>query len=163
MPSVNYPDTPDVLNAIAAYLQTMTYQDAVTLVYSGTKAGRYKDVTGVLENNGVAGEVYGNLDGSERYEFGGFIRDTQSFFVLSLVGMDNANNAEIVIAQVRDANMALFQKHATLGDTGNVTSCRIKPGSGKFLNVFRAGKEYRGHVYELEVTSDWYEQGGIQS
>ena len=89
------------------------------------------------------------------------MRDTQSFYVLSMVDITNGNTAETLIAQTRDAIMPKFAKHAALEDVGNVLLAKYKPSSGRFLNVFRAGREYRAHVFEVEVLSNWVSQGGF--
>lgn len=151
------PSTNALADAIAAYLQNMVYSGTSTPVYSHVQKGRKKDVSDLVPPNGtnVIAEVYGNLDDSQRHTLGGKMRDTQSFFVLSIVDMTDGNVAETLIMNVRDAIMPTFAQHVQLGGAGNALVAKYKQGSGRFLPVFRSAKDYRAHLMELLVVSDW--------
>jgi len=101
-------------------------------------------------------EVYANKDDSQRHAFGGKIWDEQTWFLLSLVGLDNAQAAETLIYAVRDALVQPFQTHATLGNAGSVFHAQLKPGTGRFLKVLRNGQWLRAHLVEVMSRSEWF-------
>lgn len=172
----NASNTLAVANALVGYLQAATYPNTSTPVYSsfvaptgatipGVQLGEFKDYIADLTANGAACcEVYGNQDDSELHAFGGNMWDTQTFYILSLVSLDNANQAEQAIFKVRDAIIVPFTQHVQLGGAGNVWDARYKPKSGKFIKIPRDGKHwYRAHVFEIIVKSEWYVPGFIQA
>jgi hypothetical protein len=156
MPIATTPNTLSVAQAIAAYGQALTYPGGGT-VYSGVSIGEMKDITEKIVVSGSAClEVYANSDDSQHLAFGGKVRDDQSWYLLSLVNMDDAAAAEALIYQVRDALIQPFQAHATLGNAGNVFHSQIKSGSGRFLRVFRNGQWLRAHLIEVQTISEWF-------
>lgn len=154
MPVLTAPDTPAIANAIVGYGQTLAYPDT-TLVYKECQLGEIKDIVDNVAGGNACLEVYANLDDSQRHAFGGRIHDDQTWFLLSLVSLDNAEAAELLIYRVRDALVAPFQQHATLGNAGNVFHAQIKSGSGKFLKVFRNGVWLRAHLIEVLTKQEW--------
>lgn len=156
------PDTVDVATQIAVYLTGLLDTNS-NPIYTAGQIGEYKSLALLLPANGanVIFEVYGNMDDSQRYTLGGKMKDHQSFFILSLLDKTNGNAAELQIMRVRDAIMPIFAKHAQLGAVGNILVAKYKSGTGRFVNVSRAAKEYRGHVFEVEVKTEWNAQGGF--
>lgn len=148
------PDSLAIANAIAAYLATLTYPDT-TPVYKLAQVEAIKDVIDQVANGGVCVEVYGNEDDSQRHAYGGKIHDTQSWFILSMCSLDTPELAQQIYA-VRDVLVQPFQQHATLGGALNVFHAQIKPGSGKFMRIFRNGQELRAHVIELLTIQEWF-------
>lgn len=149
----NAPDTLAIGNAIVGFLSALTYSGGA-LVYKLAQLEAIKDVIDLTSSGGVCAEVYGNLDDSQRRNFGGVIFDEQSWFVLSMCSLDTPTLAQ-QIYPVRDALVQPFQKHATLGNAGNVFHSQIKPNSGKFFRVFRNGQWLRAHVMELLTKQQW--------
>ena len=151
----NSPDTGATASAIVAYAQALTYPGGAA-VYTKVQVGEIKDVTNLVAGSAQAClEVYANLDDSQRYAFGGRIRDEQTWFLLSLVNLDNAQLAEMLIYKVRDALVQPFQTHATLGNAGSVFHSELKPGTGKFLKIMRNGEWMRSHLVELMTRQEW--------
>lgn len=148
-------NTLTVGQAIVGYMQALTYSGSGSQVYKVVTLGEQKDVTDNVANGAASLEVYANLDDSQHFAFNGKIRDTQSWFLLSLVNMDDAQAAEALIYQVRDALVVPFQEHATLGNAGTVFNSQLKPNSGKFLKVFRNGQWLRAHLIEIQTKSEW--------
>lgn len=153
MPS--QPNTLAVANAIVSYATALTYSGGAS-VYNAVGLSEIKDVTDVVAGGGACLEVYANTDDSQRHAFGGKIWDEQSWFLLSLVNMDNAASAEALIYNVRDALVQPFQQHATLGNAGSVFHAQIKPNSGRFLRAQRNGQWLRGHLLEILTKSEWF-------
>jgi len=153
--TLNHPQTKAVTAAILSFLQTTNFIGTSTPVYSLAQKGEIKDVIDSTAGGTVCCEVYMNTDGSERHDFGGMIWDEQTWFVLSLCSLDNAQTAEDLIADVRDALVVQFQPHATLSDAGNVFHAQIKPGSMRFVKIFRNGQWLRGHLAELMTRQSW--------
>lgn len=149
------PNTLAVAQAVVAYGQALIYPGGGA-VYTAVSIGEMKDVTDQIVTSGNAClEVYANTDDSQHHAFGGKIRDDQSWYLLSLVNMDDAAAAEMLIYQVRDALIQPFQTHATLGNAGNVFHSQIKSGSGRFLRIFRNGQWLRAHLIEIQTISEW--------
>lgn len=151
----NSPDTLSVAQAIVSFAQTLTYPNSSS-VYTFVSLGEIKDVTNYVANGGATLEVYGNLDNSQHKGFGGKVYDEQSWFLLSLVSLDNSQVAEQQIYAIRDALVYPFQEHATLGDVGSVYHSQIKSGSGRFMRVPRNGVYYRAHLIEILTRQEWY-------
>jgi hypothetical protein len=154
MPIATAPDSLAIANAIAGYLAVLTYPNT-TPVYKLAQVEAIKDVTDLVANGGACVEVYGNEDDSQHHNFGGMVWDEQSWFVLSMCSLDSPELAQQIYA-VRDALVQPFQQHATLGNAGNVFHAQIKPGSGKFMRIFRNGQELRAHVIELLTRQQWH-------
>lgn len=154
MPAPNYPNTPAIASAIVSFAQALTYPDT-TLVYKSVHRGKLKDIVDLVANGAVCLEVYGNLDSSKRHEFGGRMRDEQTWYLLSMVNMDDADAAETLIFRVRDALVQPFQTHATLNDAGSVFHAQIEDGSARFLNVYRNGQEFRAHLMGIMTRQEW--------
>lgn|SRR5579859_107814 len=152
---VNAPNTPAVANAIVSYGQALTYSGGGS-VYKLVQLGEIKDVIDQVAGGNACLEVYANQDDSQHFAFGGKLRDEQTWFLLSLVSLDNAASAETLIYQVRDALVAPFQIHATLGGAGTVYHSQIKPNSSHFLKVFRNGQWLRGHLLEITTRQEWF-------
>jgi hypothetical protein len=153
MPSA--PNTPAVASAIVAYGQALTFSGGGA-VYTKVQNGEIKDITDLVASGTQAClEVYANLDDSQRYAFGGRIRDEQTWFLLSIVSLDNAAAAETLIYKVRDALVQPLQEHATLGSAGSVFHSELKAGSGKFLKIMRNGEWLRAHLIELMTRQEW--------
>jgi len=149
------PNTLAVGQAIVGYMQALTYSGGAQ-VYKAVTLSEQKDITDNVAGGAASLEVYANLDDSQHFAFNGKIRDTQSWFLLSLVSLDDAQAAEALIYQVRDALIQPFQEHATLGNAGNVFDSKIKPNSAKFLKIFRNGQWLRGHLIEIQTISEWF-------
>jgi hypothetical protein len=156
MPATTAPQTLAVGQAIVAFGIALTYPSSGDVVYAQVALGEIKDVTDVVATGAACLEVYANLDDSQHKAFGGKIKDEQSWFLLSLVSLDNAQTAEEQIYQVRDALVRPFQIHATLGGAGSVYHAQIKPGSGKFTKMFRNGQWLRSHIIEVLTLQEWY-------
>lgn len=154
MPLLTAPSTLAIGQAIVAYGAALTYSGGAR-VYKASQLGAIKDVIDLVVGGNACLEVYANLDDSQRKEFGGHIKDQQSWFLMSLVSMDDAQAAEVLIYSVRDALVQPLQQHATLGNAGSVFHSQIKPGSGKFVRAFRNGTELRGHIIEIATVSEW--------
>lgn len=151
------PNTLAIANAIAGFCTPLTYADGVTKVYSLVQLGEIKDVTDrVAASESACLEIYANKDNSQHFTFGGKIRDEQTWFLLSLVSLDNSTNAEQLIYQVRDALIIPFQVHATLGNAGSVYHSQIQPHSGKFLKIMRNGQWLRAHMIEIQTWQEWF-------
>jgi hypothetical protein len=155
MPLPSAPDTMAVANAIKGYMEALTYTGGAP-VYSAVQIGEFKDVLDKVANGAACLEIYGGSDDSQPLAFGGPRQDTQSFYLLSMVSLDDAQAAEELIYAVRDALVVPLSTHIRLGDTtGVIILSGFKPGSGKFLDVPRNGQYLRAHVIELLVTSQW--------
>lgn len=174
MSSPNLPDTVGTLDAIVAFLTSLTYSDGVTLVYTPlidalnnpvapVQEGRFRDIGTYLPDNSTntIAEVWPADDDNAPHGFGGPTRDTQTFLIMSIVSMTGEKNAVRQIVGVRDALIPFFREHVTLEATGNITTARFKKGSGKWTPVYRGGKEYIGYGFELEVISDWSLATGV--
>lgn len=153
MPTV-LPQTLAVGNAWVTYGQALAYSGGGT-VYVAVTLGEQKDVTDLVANGKACLEIYANMDDSQHFAFGGKIRDTQSWFLLSLVSLDDAQAAEQLIYNIRDALVLPIQTHATLGNAGNVFHAQVKPNASKFLKVFRNGIWLRAHLLEAQTVSEW--------
>jgi hypothetical protein len=155
MPLPTAPDTLAVAQAIAGYMEALTYTGGAP-VYKMVQVGEIKDVTDQVVNGAACLEIYGGSDDSQPLAFGGPRQDPQSFFLLSMVSLDDAQSAEASIFAVRDALVVPLSTHIRLGDTtGVIILSGFKPHSGKFLDVPRNGQYLRAHVIELLVTSQW--------
>jgi len=155
VPAPNQPSTIAVAQAIAGFAQSLVYPSGI-LVYSIVSLGEQKDITTNVAGGNACLEVYANKDDSQRHAFGGKIWDEQTWFLLSLVGLDNAQAAETLIYAVRDALVQPFQTHATLGNAGSVFHAQLKPGTGRFLKVLRNGQWLRAHLVEVMSRSEWF-------
>jgi hypothetical protein len=150
------PSTLAIAQAIVTYAQALTYPNSSTLVYTAVTLGQFKDLTSLIAASGTAClEVYGNQDDSQHKGFGGKVTENQSWYLMSLVNLNNAAAAEALIFQVRDALVQPFQTHATLGNAGTVYHAQIKPNSGRFMKVPRNQVFYRTHVIEVYTKSEW--------
>lgn len=149
------PNTPAVANAIVSYAQALTYPSSAA-VYKTVQLGEIKDIIDQTANGATCLEIYANHDDSQHKAFGGKIYDEQTWFLLSLVSLDNAQNAETLIYQVRDALVVPLQTHATLGNAGSVYHSQIKEGGSHFLKVFRNGQWFRAHLLELLTRQEWF-------
>lgn len=151
------PDTLAIGNAIVGFCTPLTFPNTSTLVYDIVQLGEIKDITDRVAVQGAAClEVYANRDNSQHFTFGGKIRDEQTWWLLSLVNLDNANAAEQKIYQIRDALVMPFQIHATLGNAGSVYHSQIQPHSGKFLKIMRNGQWLRAHMIEIQTWQEWF-------
>ena len=155
MPSTTSPNTLVIAQAIVAYGKALTYTSGA-LVYSVVQLGEIKDITDQVANGNACLEVYANKDDSQHFTFGGKIRDDQTWFLLSLVSLDDAQRAEEQIYQIRDAIIPPFQVHATLGNAGSIFHSQIRAGSGKFIKIFRNGQWLRAHVIEIMTIQEWF-------
>jgi hypothetical protein len=157
MPGTTAPNTLAIGNAIVSFCQAVTYPNTSTIVYSAVQLGEIKDITDQVAASGTAClEIYANKDNSQHFTFGGKLRDEQTWFLLSLVNLDNALAAEQLIYQVRDALIVPFQVHATLGNAGSVYHSQIQPNSGKFIKIFRNGQWLRAHLIEIQTWQEWF-------
>jgi len=148
------PNTLAVGQAIVNYMQTLVANDK--LVYTLVKLGEIKDVTSTIATQGTAClEIYAATDNSQHMAFGGIVWDTQSWFLLSMVNIDDVGLAEELICQVRDALIVPIQQHTRLGDAGNIFFAKIKPSSGKFLDLARNNQYVRAHIIEVFTYSQW--------
>lgn len=155
MPLATAPNTLAVAQAIAGYMSPLTYTGGA-LVYKLVQVGEIKDVLGSVANGAACLEIYGGSDDSQPLAFGGTRQDTQSFYLLSMVSLDDSQAAEMLIYAVRDALVQPLSAHIRLGDTtGTIFLSGFKPNSGKFLDVPRNGQYLRAHVIELLVSSQW--------
>jgi hypothetical protein len=155
MPLPTAPDTMAVANAIKGYMESLTYSGGAP-VYKIVKVGEIKDITDNVTNGAACLEIYGGSDDSQPLAFGGTRKDEQSFYLLSMVSLDDAEAAETLIYAVRDALVQPLSVHIRLGDTsGTIFMSGFKPKSGKFLDVPRNGQYLRAHVIELLVSSQW--------
>jgi hypothetical protein len=152
----NAPNTLAVGNAIVSFAQALAYPGTSTLVYTTVTLGEQKDVTNNVAGGNVSLEVYANTDDSQHKGFGGKIKDTQSWYLLSLVSLDNAQTAEQTICNVRDALMVPFQTHATLGGAGSVYHSQLRPNSSRFFRVFRNQQWLRAYVCEILILQEWF-------
>jgi hypothetical protein len=151
----NAPNTLAVANAIVSYASALTYSDT-TKVYSLVQLGEIKDIINPIANGQACLEVWANTDNSQHKTFNGKISDEQTWFLLSMVSLDNANAAEQLIYQVRDALVVPFQTHATLGNAGTVYHSQVKSGSGKFTKASRSGQWVRAHLLEIKTLQEWF-------
>jgi len=149
----NAPNTLAVAQALVAFAEALT--NGSSPVYAKVALGEIKDVIDLVANGGACLEIYANADDSQHTAFGGGIWDEQSFDLLSLVSLDDAQAAEELIYACRDALIVPIQQHYELGNAGNVFFSRIRPGSGKFFYIDRNGQWLRAHLIEVFVTSQW--------
>lgn len=149
---------PNAPNTLAVAQAIVTFASALTInaqpVYTKVQLGEIKDVIDLVANGGACLEIYGNADDSQHTAFGGGIWDEQSFDLLSLCSLDDAQAAEELIYACRDALIVPIQQHYALGNAGNAFFSRLRPG-GKFLYVDRNGQWLRGHLIEVFVQSQW--------
>jgi len=113
-----------------------------------------KDVTNLVANSGACLEIYGASDDSQHAYFGGRIRDEQSFILMALVSKDTPTYAQQIYV-IRDALVAPFQTHATLGNAGSVFHAQIKPRTGMYLDVRRNEQWLRGFRIQLLTMQEW--------
>lgn len=150
---------PSSPNTLAVAQALVSFAEALTIggspAYTKVSLGEIKDVIDPTANGGACLEIYGNSDDSQHTAFGGGIWDEQSFDLLSLCSLDNAQSAEELIYACRDALVVPIQQHYALGNAGNVFFSRIKQGSGKFTYVDRNGQWLRAHLIEVYVLSQW--------
>lgn len=155
MPLPSAPNTDAVAQAIAGYMRTLTYSNSAP-VYKLTQVGEIKDITDQITGGAACLEIYGGADDSQPLAFGGTRRDDQSFYLLSMVSLDDAEAAETLIYAVRDALVVPLSQHIRLGDTsGVIFMSGFKPNSGRFLDVPRNGQYLRAHVIEVLASSQW--------
>lgn len=155
MPLPSAPNTLVVAQAIAGYMSALTYTGGAP-VYKLVQVGEIKNVSNQVVNGAACLEIYGGADDSQPLAFGGTRQDPQSFYLLSMVSLDDAQAAEARIFAVRDALVVPLSTHIRLGDTSGVIFLSgFKPNSGKFLDVPRNGQYLRAHVIELLVSSQW--------
>ncbi|GHO99548.1 hypothetical protein KSF_095960 [Reticulibacter mediterranei] len=155
MPLPSAPNTMAVAEAIAGYMSALTYTGGAP-VYKLVQVGEIKNVSNQVTNGAACLEIYGSDDDSQPLAFGGSRQDPQSFYLLSMVSLDDAQAAEALIFAVRDALVVPLSTHIRLGDTtGVIFLSGFKPHSGKFLDVPRNGQYLRAHVIELMVSSQW--------
>lgn len=150
----NSPDTLSIANSIITLTTALTYPDT-TPVYDLVQLGEIKDVTDKIAGGKACLEVYANNDSSEHYSFGGKIRDEQTWFLLSLVSLVNANTAEQLIYKIRDQIVQPFQIHATLNNAGTVYHSQLLPKGAKFLKMYRNGQWMRCYLCELMTRQEW--------
>jgi hypothetical protein len=148
------PNTLAIGQAIVSYAQALTYTDTSN-VYSLVQLGEIKDATDKIAGGKAVLEVYANNDGSERRAMGGRIWDEQTWFLLSLVSLVNAQTAEQLIYKVRDQIVVPFQTHATLGNAGSVFHSQLLPKGAKFLKMYRNGQWMRCHLCEIMTRQEW--------
>ena len=103
----NAPNTLAAANALVAFAQALTINSSP--VYASVSLGEIKDVIDLVANGGACLEVYGNADDSQHTTFGGGIWDEQSWDLLSLVSLDDAQSAEELIYACRDALVVPIQ------------------------------------------------------
>jgi hypothetical protein len=142
-------NTSGVLLAVSGYLQGAQINGLP--VYKTVAEGIIKDIT----NTVPCAMVFLAQDGSVRDYLGGRIHDPQCVHILSVVDYTNALAAELQIASIRDAIVAIFQERARLGDTPLVytTTIKDKPFTFGFMKV--DGVDYRTHEMALEVTQEY--------
>lgn len=156
------PNTKAIGVQIVSYLATLAYPSTAP-VYKLAQLEQIKDVVTQVTDGGAVVEVYGNLDDSERRGFGGRVRDTQSWFIMSLVSNETAAMAASIY-DVRDALVQPFQLHATLGTSVfNLFHAALKPNTGHFMMMLRDGQFLRAHVIEIETKQEWQVPGGVIS
>lgn len=151
----NSPNTLSVAQAIMGFGQALAYTNG-SLVYSQVSLGETKDITSYLVNSGAVLEVYGNLDNSQHKAFGGKVTDEQTWYLLSLVSLDDAQAAEEQIYAIRDALVVPFQTHATLGGVGSVYHAQIRSGGGRFGKIVRNQQWVRSHLIEVLTRQEWF-------
>lgn len=157
MPGTTAPNTLAIANAIVGFCQVVTYPSTSTVVYKTVQLGEIKDITDqVTGSSDACLEIYCNKDNSQHFTFNGKLRDEQTWILLSLVNIDNSQNAEQLIYQVRDALIVPFQVHATLGNAGSVYHSQIQPHSGKFMKILRNGQWLRAHMIEIQTWQEWF-------
>ena len=147
------PNTLAVAQALVAFASALTISSVP--VYTKVQLGEIKDVIDLVANGGACLEIYGNADDSQHTAFSGGIWDEQSFDLLSLVSLDNAQSAEELIYACRDALVVPIQQRYQLGPAGNVFFSRLKAGGGRFFYVDRNGQWLRAHLIEVFVSSQW--------
>jgi hypothetical protein len=147
------PNTLATAQALVAYMQALTINN--NPVYTLVSLGEIKDVVDNIANGGACLEIYATSDDSQHKAFGGVIWDEQSWDLLSIVSLTNAQAAEELIYACRDALVVPVMSHFTLNQTGNIFFSRLKPNSGKFFYVERNGQWLRAHVIEVVTTSQW--------
>src|SRR5713226_5646686 len=127
-----YPNAPSTLaigQAIVSFAQALIYSNS-SLIYTQVALGEIKDLTDLIAGSGTAClEVYANLDNSQHKGFGGKVSDEQTWFLLSIVSLDNA---------------------------GSVYHSQIRQGGGKFLKIFRNGAWYRAHLIEIMTRQEYF-------
>lgn len=149
------PNTLAIGQAIAIFCAALTYP-STNPVYTKTQIGAIKDIIEVTSTSSLAClEIYAHKDDSLHHAFNGKIIDTQTWYLLSLVNMDDSQTAEQTIYNTRDALVVPFQTHATLSNAGSVYNSQIKTNSSQFVRLFRNGQWYRGHILELETQQEW--------
>ena len=153
MPATTSPNTKAIGNAIVGFLQALTYSSTAA-VYTAVQLEEFKDLTTLVQGNGVCAEVYGNTDTSERRGFGGRIWDTQRWYILSICSLDTAAQSA-QIYDVRDQLVQPFQQHAQLNNVvSNLFHSELQPNM-RFLRIVRNGVFYRAHLAELETRQEW--------
>lgn len=148
------PNTLAIANSIVSLTTALTYPDT-TSVYGYVQLGEIKDIIDRIANSKACLEIYANNDNSEHFAFGGKIRDEQTWFLLSLVSMTNANAAEQLIYKVRDQIVQPFQIHATLNNAGTVYHSQLLSKGAKFLKIYRNGQWMRAYLCELMTRQEW--------
>lgn len=135
--------TKAVGNAIVSILSDLS-------VYTLAQLEQIKDVTDLIANGGACAEVYCNMD-AERKLFGGGKWDEQTWYILSMCGLETAARAA-AIYDIRDAMVTALSSHTALGGTipGLFYAQFKRPEGGRFLRIDR-GKEYQAHAIELET------------
>lgn len=153
MPATTAPNTKAIGNAIVGFLQALAYPDT-TKVYQYVQLEEIKDLTPYVQGTGVAAEVYGNFDTSERRGFGGRMWDTQRWYILSVCSLETAAQSA-QIYDVRDALVQPFQQHAQLNNVvSNLFHSQLQPNM-RFIRIVRNGVFYRAHLAELETRQEW--------
>lgn len=148
------PNTLAIAQAVIGYMQALIYSGGQP-VYSLVQLNKIKDVTGYIANGQACLEVYGATDDSQHKTFSGGIWDEQSWYLLSIVSIDDAAAGEALLYQVRDALVQPLQSRFQLGGAGNVFFSRIKAGSGHFLDLTRNDQDVRAHQIEIYTSAQW--------
>lgn len=161
MPILSQPNTPAILSAIQSYMQNLTW-GATNQSFALVQVEEIKDITNLVANGSACLEIYGASDDSQHAYFGGRIRDEQSFILMALVSKDTPVYAQQIYT-IRDAMVAPFQAHATLGNAGSVFHAQIKPKTGMYLDVRRNEQWMRGFRIQLLTYQEWQVTPGVIS
>lgn len=148
----NTPNTPAIMTAIQGYMQSITWGSGSQ--FSLVQIEEIKDITTRVANGGACLEIYGAMDDSQHFTFGGKVKDQQSFMLLALTSKDKLEYAQQIYA-IRDALIYPFQLHATLGNAGTVFHSQIKPGTGIYLDIKRNQQWLRGYRVQLMTIQEW--------
>lgn len=145
------PNTVGIMNAIVGYLNSAQINSIPA--YKTVTTGPIKDFADAVP----CAMVFLQADGSDYESLGGKVWNKQSFHIISVVDYTQAQDAELLIANIRDAIIPIFQSRVRLGETGTVFESCVKPNSMAFTFIKDAdGISWRSHEFDLEVTSEYF-------